>query len=60
MSIFSFLLNALWIVCGGLWMKQGKRPEALEILGFTYGRFTEGFDTRDLKNADTLLAELRS
>jgi predicted ATPase/class 3 adenylate cyclase len=43
-----------------LWMKQGKRPEALEILGSTYGRFTEGFDTRDLKNADTLLAELRS
>ena len=43
-----------------LWMKQGKRPEALEILGSTYSRFTEGFDTRDLKSADTLLAELRS
>jgi predicted ATPase len=43
-----------------LWMNQGMRAEALEILGSTYGRFTEGFDTRDLKNADTLLAELRS
>ena len=43
-----------------LWMKQGKRPEALEILGSTYRRFTEGFDTRDLKSADTLLVELRS
>ena len=43
-----------------LWMNQGKRAEALDILGSTYGRFTEGFDTRDLKNANTLLAELRS
>ena len=42
-----------------LWMNQGKRAEALDILGPTYGRFTEGFDTRDLKNANTLLAELR-
>jgi hypothetical protein len=41
-------------------MSQGKRAEALDILGSTYGRFTEGFDTRDLKNANTLLAELRS
>jgi hypothetical protein len=43
-----------------LWMNQGNRAEALDILGSTYGRFTEGFDTRDLKNANTLLAELRS
>src|SRR5262249_16733356 len=42
-----------------LWMKQGKRAEALDILGSTYGCFTEGFDTQDLKNANTLLAELR-
>jgi class 3 adenylate cyclase/tetratricopeptide (TPR) repeat protein len=43
-----------------LWMKQGKRTEALEILGSIYGRFTKGFDTPDLKNANALLAELRS
>jgi predicted ATPase len=43
-----------------LWMNQGMRAEALEVLGSTYGHFTEGFDTRDLKSADTLLAELRS
>ncbi|HET9685952.1 MAG TPA: adenylate/guanylate cyclase domain-containing protein [Pseudolabrys sp.] len=44
----------------GLWMNQGKRAEALDILGSTYGCFMEGFDTPDLKNANTLLAELRS
>jgi class 3 adenylate cyclase/tetratricopeptide (TPR) repeat protein len=43
-----------------LWMNQGKRAEALDILGSTYGCFMEGFDTPDLKNANTLLAELRS
>jgi class 3 adenylate cyclase/tetratricopeptide (TPR) repeat protein len=43
-----------------LWMNQGKRAGALDILGSTYGCFTEGFDTPDLKNANTLLAELRS
>ena len=42
-----------------LWMNKGKRAEALDILGSIYGRFTEGFDTHDLKNANTLLAELR-
>jgi class 3 adenylate cyclase/tetratricopeptide (TPR) repeat protein len=41
-----------------LWMNKGKRAEALDILGSIYGRFTEGFDTRDLENANTLLAEL--
>src|SRR5262249_4407356 len=40
-------------------MKQGKRAEALDILSSTCGCFTEGFDTQDLKNANTLLAELR-
>jgi predicted ATPase len=43
-----------------LWMNQGKRAEALDILGSTYGCFIEGFDTPDLKNANTLLAELRN
>jgi class 3 adenylate cyclase/tetratricopeptide (TPR) repeat protein/energy-coupling factor transporter ATP-binding protein EcfA2 len=43
-----------------LWMRQGKRAKALDILGSVYSCFTEGFDTRDLKSANTLLAELQS
>jgi tetratricopeptide (TPR) repeat protein len=42
-----------------LWMNQGKRAEARVVLSSIYGRFTEGFDTQDLKNANTLLGELR-
>jgi class 3 adenylate cyclase/tetratricopeptide (TPR) repeat protein len=42
-----------------LWMQQGKRAQARDVLSSIYGRFTEGFDTQELKNAHTLLAELR-
>jgi predicted ATPase len=38
-----------------LWRKQGKRDEARELLALVYGWFTEGFDTRDLKEAKALL-----
>jgi predicted ATPase len=41
-----------------LFQKQGKRNEARQILAEMYGWFTEGFDTRDLKEAKTLLEEL--
>jgi predicted ATPase len=41
-----------------LWGDQGKRDEARELLAPVYGWFTEGFDTRDLKEARTLLEEL--
>ena len=37
---------------------QGKRNEARELLAPVYGWFTEGFDTRDLKEAKLLLEEL--
>jgi class 3 adenylate cyclase/predicted ATPase len=37
---------------------QGKRDEARELLASVYGWFTEGFDTLDLKQAETLLDEL--
>ena len=40
------------------WMNQGKRAEALNLLGPVYARFTEGFNTQDFKNAKTLFAEL--
>jgi predicted ATPase len=41
-----------------LWRDQGKRDEARELLAPLYGWFTEGFNTRDLKQAKALLAEL--
>jgi predicted ATPase len=41
-----------------LWRDQGKRDEARELLAPIYGWFTEGFDTRDLKEAKALLGEL--
>jgi tetratricopeptide (TPR) repeat protein len=41
-----------------LWMKQGKRAGACDVLASTYRRFSEGFDTRDLKEAKGLLDRL--
>ena len=41
-----------------LWRDQGKRDEARALLAPVYGWFTEGFDTRDLKEAKSLLDEL--
>jgi predicted ATPase len=41
-----------------LWRDQGERKEARELLAPVYGWFTEGFDTRDLKEAKALLEEL--
>jgi predicted ATPase len=41
-----------------LWQRQGKRPEARELLAPIYGWFTEGFDTADLQDARALLEEL--
>ena len=41
-----------------LWRQQGKESEARQLLGEVYDWFTEGFDTRDLVEAKTLLDEL--
>jgi predicted ATPase len=41
-----------------LWRDQGKQQQARELLAPVYGWFTEGFDTRDLKEAKALLEEL--
>ena len=41
-----------------LWQEQGRSQEARELLAPIYEWFTEGFDTRDLKDAKALLAEL--
>ena len=42
----------------GHWGEQGQRAEALELLAPVYGWFTEGFGTKDLLDARSLLAEL--
>jgi len=41
-----------------LWRDQGKQDEARDLLAPVYGWFSEGFDTRDLKEAKSLLDEL--
>jgi class 3 adenylate cyclase/tetratricopeptide (TPR) repeat protein len=40
-----------------LWRDQGKPQQARELLAPIYNWFTEGFDTRDLKEAKALLEE---
>jgi class 3 adenylate cyclase/predicted ATPase len=42
-----------------LWRSQGNVQQARELLAPIYGWFTEGFDTRDLKEAKALLNELQ-
>jgi tetratricopeptide (TPR) repeat protein len=41
-----------------LWLDQGKRSEARDLLASIYGWFTEGLDTPVLKEAKALLDEL--
>jgi predicted ATPase len=43
-----------------VWQQQGRNEEARELLAPVYDWFTEGFDTRDLKEAKALLDELTS
>ena len=54
-----------WELCAAmsmarLWRNQGRPQQARELLAPVYGWFTEGFDTRDLKDAKALLDELRA
>jgi len=41
-----------------LWQQQSKKSEAHHLLSEIYGWFTEGFDTKDLQEAKTMLEEL--
>jgi len=41
------------------WHSQGKRKDAHDLLAPVYNWFTEGFDTKDLKEAKRLLEELQ-
>jgi predicted ATPase len=43
-----------------LWRDQGKPQQARELLAPIYSWFTEGFETRDLKEAKALLDELHA
>ena len=43
-----------------LWLRQGRREEAYDMLAPIHGRFSEGFETRSLREASALLNELRS
>jgi predicted ATPase len=56
-SAKSFELRAA-ISLARLWRDQGKHPQARALLASVYGWLTEGFDTRDLKEAKALLDEL--
>jgi ATP/maltotriose-dependent transcriptional regulator MalT len=42
-----------------LWARHGRSDEAQDLLRAVYDRFTEGFDTLDLRAAKRLLAELK-
>ena len=53
----SFELRAAMSL-GRLWQSQGKNKEAKEMLDKVYSWFTEGFETKDLREAKQLLAEL--
>lgn len=53
----SFELRAVMSLAR-LLQQQGKREEARAILAEIYDWFTEGFDTRDLKDAKALLDEI--
>jgi adenylate cyclase len=41
-----------------LWQQQGRKTEARPMLAEIYGWFTEGFETKDLREAKALLEEL--
>jgi len=43
-----------------LWQEQGRSKEALQLLRTIYGRFTEGFETTDLRHAKVLIEGLNA
>jgi predicted ATPase len=54
----STILRGARLALARLWRSQGKVQQARELLASVYGWFTEGFDTRDLKEAKALVDEL--
>ena len=43
-----------------LWRDQGRNEDAYRLLAPVYGRFTEGFDTADLRAAKALISEFHA
>jgi predicted ATPase len=43
-----------------IWRDQGRPQQARDLLAPLYAWFTEGFDTRDMKEAKVLLDELHA
>jgi predicted ATPase len=43
-----------------LWRGQARIDEAIALLAPIYDRFTEGFDTADLKAAKALIDDMRA
>src|SRR4029450_4295814 len=43
-----------------LWRARGMTADAEQLLSSVYSKFTEGFETADLKAAHALITELRS
>ena len=41
-----------------LWLETKKKTAAYDLLSSVYSGFTEGFETRDLQDANNLLEEL--
>ena len=56
-KVLSWELRAA-ISLARLHRRQGRRPEAQQLLGSVYGRFSEGFETADLRKAKHLIDEL--
>jgi len=52
-------IGSLEVPSATLWIDQGRREEALDLLAPIHAWFTEGFDTQDLKQAKALLEQLR-
>jgi len=41
-----------------LWQQQGQKKDGHKVLSVIYNWFTEGFATKDLREAKTLIEEL--
>jgi predicted ATPase/DNA-binding winged helix-turn-helix (wHTH) protein len=59
LGLLSYELRAS-IGLARLWSRQGDTSKAFELLYATFRRFSEGFQTRDLIEAASLLEEVRS